>query len=220
MNTSPAANLRRKAAGVSLIAAPLLLLASSVYRLGFGRIFEWYATMKLSFFFFAVAALGLVHLLRGRADGSGLVGGALTLAGCLSGASLTTAVFILLTVQGAGLDPSALASIESALGRFGGYQAIVLCPLPGPFFPVGLLILAVALWRKRVVAAWAALLLALGAVLFPAGRAVGSLWAIWACDVLLTISMGYIGWRVLTMTAAEWERDVTERREVVDELVA
>ena len=206
MSTSPAANLRRRAAGVSLVAAPALLLVSTVYRFGFGRVFEWYATMKLSFFFFAVAAIALVHLLRGRADGSGLVGGALTLAGCLSGASLTTAVLILMTIQGAGLDAAALQKIESALGQFGGYQAVVLCPLPGPFFPLGLLILAVALWRKRVMPAWAALVMALGAVLFPTGRAVGVVWATWACDVLLAVGMGYMGWRVLTMTAGEWER--------------
>ncbi|HYE15107.1 MAG TPA: hypothetical protein VD968_11745 [Pyrinomonadaceae bacterium] len=216
MNTSPAANLRRRAAGVSLVAAPLLLLASTVYRFGLGRNFEWYATMKLSFFFFAVGALGLVHLLRGRADGSSLVGGALTLAGCLSGASLTTAVLILMTIQEGGLDPAALQTIERALNQFGGYRAIVLCPLPGPLFPAGLLILAVALWRKRVVPAWAALAFAAGAILFPAGRAAGVVWAFWVCDVLLSVSLGYIGWHVLTMTAEEWERRPEARPEVVE----
>ena len=205
-----AANLRRRVAGVSLIAAPLLLLASSVYRLGLGRNFEWYATMKLSFFFFAVAALGLVHLLKGRADGSSLVGGAFTLAGCLSGASLATAVLILTSVQESGLDSTALETLARALAGFGGYEAIVLCPLPGPLFPVGLLILAVALWRKRVVAAPAAMLMAFGAIFFPSGRAAGVVWAIWACDLLLLISMGYIGWRVLAMTAEEWERRPAE----------
>lgn len=206
MNTSRGAGMRRRAAGVSLIAAPLLLLASSVYRFGLGRNFEWYATMKLSFFFFIVAALGLAHLLRGRADGSGLVGAALAIAGAVSGASLTTAVLLLSAVQDSGLDAAALQTVERALNQFGGYRAVVLCPLPGPLFPVGLLILAVALWRKRVVPAWAALTLAAGAVFFPAGRAAGVAWAFWVCDALLTLSMSYIGWRVLKMSDAEWER--------------
>jgi len=196
MNTAPAANLRRRAAGVSLVAAPALLLTSSVLRFVFGLSFEWYLTMKLSFFFFAVAALGLVHLLRGRADGSGHVGGAMALAGCLSGASIVTMAYIFEAFEGR-VPPEQLTSL---------YVTLVNSPLPGLLFPVGLLILAVALFRKQAVATWAGLLLAAGAVLFPVGRVPGFVWAIFACDVLLTVSMGYIGWRLLTMTPAEWER--------------
>ena len=195
MNTAPAANLRRRAAGVSLVAAPALLLTSSVLRFVFGLQFEWYLTMKLSFFFFAVGALGLVHLLRGRADGSGHVGGAMVLAGCLSGASIVTMAYILEVFRGR-VPEDQLASL---------YVTLVNSPLPGLLFPVGLLILAVALFRKQAVALWAGLLLAAGAILFPVGRIPGLVWAVFACDVLLTLSLGYVGWRVLTMTPAEWE---------------
>ncbi len=203
MNISAAANLRRKVAGVSLIVGPALLLTSSVVRFVFDRFFEWYQTMKLSFFFFALAALGLVHLLRGRADGSGHVGGALALAGCLSGASIVTAAYLLEPFQGTVPDD-----------RLQGlYLTVVNSPLPGLFFPVGLLILAVALLRKKVVPTWAGLLFALGAVLFPVGRIPGFMWAIFACDVLLTVSLGYVGGRVLGMTAEEWERAPTAAAE-------
>ncbi len=195
MNTSAATNLRRRVAGVSLIAGPALLLTSSVVRFVFERVFEWYLTMKLSFFFIALAALGLVHLLRGRADGSGHVGGALALAGCISGASIVTAAYVLEPMQGAVADEK-LREL---------YLTIVNSQLPGLFFPIGLLILAVALLRKRVVPVWAGLLFALGAALFPVGRIPGLVWAIFACDVLLTASLGYVGTRVLGMTAEEWE---------------
>lgn len=201
MNTSP--NLRRRAAGVSLIAAPLLLLTSSVLRFVLGLTFEWYLTMKLSFFFFAVAALGLVHLLRGRADGPGHVGGAMALAGCLSGASIVTMAYIFEAFEGR-VPPEQLTSL---------YVTLVNNPLPGLLFPVGLLILAVALFRKQAVSAWAGLLLAAGAVLFPVGRIGGFVWAIFACDVLLTTSLVYVGSRVLTMTPAEWERGAEARAE-------
>lgn len=195
MNTSSVANLRRKVAGVSLIAGPVLLLTSSVVRFAFGRFFEWYQTAKLSFFFFALAVLGLVHLLRGRADGSGHVGGAMALAGCLSGASIVTAAFLLEPLQGA-VPGERLAGL---------YLTVVNSPLPGLLFPAGLLVLAVALLRKRAVPPWAGLLFALGAVLFPVGRIPGFVWAIFACDVLLAVSLGYVGSRVLGMTAEEWE---------------
>jgi hypothetical protein len=210
MNTSPAANLRRRAAGVSLIAAPALLLTSSVLRFVFGLSFEWYLTMKLSFFFFAVAALGLVHLLRGRADGSGHVGGAMALAGCLSGASIVTMAYIFEVFQGR-LPEAEAQSL---------YVRLVNSPLPGLLFPVGLLILAVALFRKKEVALWAGLLLAAGAILFPVGRIRGLAWAVFACDVLLTVSLGYIGARVLTMTPAEWERGAEAKAEPAAAVVA
>jgi hypothetical protein len=205
MNSSPAANLRRKVAGVSLIVAPVLLLASSLLRFVLGLPFEWYLTMKLSFFFFALAALGLVHLLRGRADGSGHVGGALALAGCLSGASIVTASYVLEPMQGR-VPEEQLASL---------YLTIVNSPLPGLFFPIGMLILAVALFRKRVVPLWAGLLFAAGAILFPVGRIPGLAWAIFACDVLLTLSLGYIGWRVLGMPVEGWEHGTEETVETV-----
>lgn len=203
MNTSPAADLRRRVAGVSLIVGPALLLTSSVVRFGFGRFFEWYQTMKLSFFFIALGVLGLVHLLRGRADGSGHAGGALALAGCLSGASIVTAAYILEPLRGAVPDDRLQAL----------YLTVVNSPLPGLFFPIGLLVLAVALLRKRVVPLWAGLLFAVGAVLFPVGRIPGFVWAIFACDVLLTVALGYIGLRVLGMTAAEWEYAPAARAE-------
>ena len=206
MNNSPSANLRRRAAGVSLLAAPLLLLASSVLRFVLGLAFEWYLTMKLSFFFFAVAALGLVHLLRGRADGSSLVGGAMALAGCLSGASIVTMAYVMEAVQ-PGVPAEQLQSL---------YVTLVNSPLPGLFFPIGLLILAVALFRKEVVPLWAGLLFTLGAVFFPVGRISGFVWAVYACDVLLMISLGYIGWRVLGMSAAEWERRTEVREESME----
>lgn len=206
MNTSPVSNLRRRVAGLSLVAGPALLLLSSVLRFGLGLFYEWYLTMKTSFFFFALAALGLVHLLRGRADGSGHVGGALTLAGCLSGASIVTAAYAF--PQFEGRVPAAELQ--------GLYLTVVNTPLPGLFFPAGLLVLAVALWRKRVVPAWAGVLFALGAVLFPVGRVFGLAWACLACDTLLTVSMGYIGLRLLGQTAGEWEGAAAERPQVIE----
>lgn len=195
MNHHPACGLRRKAAGVSLVAGPALLLASTVLLSAFGLFEAWYQAMKLSFFFFAVGVLGLVHLLRGRADGSGHAGGLLALAGCLSGASIVTAAYLRGHLRGAVPDE-----------RLDGlYLTVVNSPLPGLFFPAGLLVLAVALLRKKVVPAWAGLLFALGALLFPAGRIPGYVPAMYACDVLLAVSLGYVGLRVLGMTAGEWE---------------
>ena len=55
----------------------------------------------------------------------------------------------------------------------------------GLFFPLGLIVLGLALFRWRPVNRWLGMLLAMGGVLFPLGRAVGIQWAILACDVVL-----------------------------------
>lgn len=203
MQPNPGSGLRRRAAGVSLIAAPALLLTSSVARFAFGQFEAWYQTMKLSFFFFVLGVLGLAHLLRGRADGSAHAGGAIALAGCLSGASIVTAAYLVGHLESAA-PQERLQSLS---------LTIVNTPLPGLFFPAGLLVLAVALLRKKVVPAWAGLLFALGAVLFPVGRIPGLVPAVFACDVLLTVSLGYVGARVLGMTTEEWDRLPDERAE-------
>jgi hypothetical protein len=41
------------------------------------------------------------------------------------------------------------------------------------------------------------LLLALGGILFPIGRAAGQVWAIIACDIILGAAFALIGWQIL-----------------------
>jgi hypothetical protein len=94
-------------------------------------------------------------------------------------------------------------------------QYVLLYPLPGLAFPVGLLVLSFGLFRVRVVSPLVAALLALGAILFPIGRIGGIAAAVIASDVALSVAMGLIGWRVLRWTAAEWERVPTSSAETV-----
>lgn len=203
MSQSPATNLRKKLAGISLIAAPVMLLLADLTNFISGLHYPRYLIAKTAFAVFIAATLGLVHLLRERADRMGLIGGGLTIVGCISGATIVTFGLLEQTAIAVRLDAATLQSIERATEQI--WMAVVMFPLPGLFFPIGLLVLSVGLYRTKLVARLIAVVLALGAVLFPIGRIPGILPFELASDILLVVALGLIGWRILNWTVAQWE---------------
>src|SRR5829696_2883613 len=149
MKTETADDLRRRGAAACLLAAPALMLAGDALRYWAGLEWAWLVTFKLSFALFVGAALGLVSLTRGRADGAGLAGGALAVVGCLAGSGIVTANAVLGPVEAAGLDEAATRAVGAAMMKSGVGGYMFLYPLPGLAFPAGFLVLAYALWRSR-----------------------------------------------------------------------
>lgn len=80
---------------------------------------------------------------------------------------------------------------------------MLLYPLPGLAFPLGFLVLAYALRRARAASAAAALLVALGALLFPVGRIGGVQWAVIGSGLALTLGMSLTALRLLGLRAGE-----------------
>lgn len=202
MREETAAEVRRWGAAACLFAAPALMLAGDA--LGFWAGMEWtrLVLLKLSFAPFVGAALGLVALTRGRADGAGLAGGALAVVGCLAGSAIVTANAVLGPVETAGLDEAAMQAIEAAMRKSGVGEFMFLYPLPGLAFPAGLLVLAYALMRSRAASAAAAPLVALGALLFPVGRIGGIEAAMLGSGLALTLGMSLAALPLLGLRAA------------------
>ena len=207
MKTSTAADeRRRKIGGVCLVVAPLLLLAGDAARAGAGMRYESLVMMKLSFAIFVGAVLALVHLLRERSDRTGLWGGALALVGCVSASGIVTAAMIGVSLRSAALGEPTLRVVDEAMRAGGVPTFLFLFPLPGLAFPAGLLVLSIGLLRARVAPAPAAVLLAVGAVIFPVGRIPGIEPLMLASSAALSASMGWIGWRTLKRAAPGWEQ--------------
>jgi hypothetical protein len=206
MKAQPAIELRRRGAAACLLAAPLLMLAGDALNYWAGAQRAWQVTFKFSFALFVGAALAVVRLTSGRADRTGLAGGALAVVGCLSGAGIVTANAIYGSINGAGLEEPAMHAVEAALRAGGVNGYILLYPLPGLAFPAGFLVLGLALWRARVVSPWAAGALFVGALLFPVGRIGGFAWAVMGSGVGMTVGLGLVARRVLGMSAGEWAR--------------
>jgi hypothetical protein len=197
MTRQPQNDRRRIIAGVSLIAAPLLLLAGDLAEIGAGSTAAWYVMGKLAFAVFVPAILAIVHLLRARADRTGLAGGGLAIVGSMAGASIFTVAMVDRAMGGAAIDESAARAVEQSLVDGRVFEYVIMYPLPGLAFPIGLLVLSVGLLRAKVVSPAAAVLLALGAILFPVGRIGDVAAAVVGSGAALTAGMGSIGLRVL-----------------------
>lgn len=219
MNISHSSNRRRIIAGVSLTGLSVAFLSNTMTGLMTRPSSPSQTMIALAGFVTVVnavlmiaAVLGLSQLLRASADRAGLLGAAFVLVGWTAATRILT-VIQLDMVLGAGVEgvpPSALESI------FKSAPALFLSIFPiGLFFPLGLITLGLALFWWRPVNRWFGLLLALGGVLFPAGRAVGIEAAIIGCDIVLAAAFAAIGWQVLARPAV-WEAAATESETMND----
>jgi hypothetical protein len=206
MRVETADEIRRRGAVVCLFAAPALMLAGDALRYWAGAQRASFFMLKLSMALFAGAALALFGLTRGRADGAGLLGGALALVGCLAGSGIITAGAILQSFDAAALGEAAEQTFIASMERGGVWGFIFLYPLPGLAFPAGFLVFAHALWRARAASAAAALLVALGALLFPVGRIGGIEPAILSSSLALTLGLSLTALRALGLNSGERPR--------------
>lgn len=217
MNISHTSNRRRMIAGVSLIGLSVGFLSNTLTGLMTRPVSPTQTMIALAGFLSIVncvlmtaSMLGLSQLLRAGADRVGLLGAAFALIGWAASMRILTVIH-LDTVMRAGVEgvpPSALGSV------FSSAPALFLSIFPiGLFFPLGLITLGLALFWWRPVNRWLGLLLALGGVLFPVGRAAGIESALIACDIVLAAAFAAIGWQILTRPEV-WEATSSESETV------
>src|SRR5687768_12470340 len=103
--SAPAHSLRKNLAAVALLAAPVLLIAADTMHSVESLALVRYTLAKTAFALFIGVALACMHLLRGRADRAGTIGGILMIIGAMTGATLFT-FGLLNTDLAAALDPT------------------------------------------------------------------------------------------------------------------
>jgi len=144
---------------------------------------------------FIGAVLGITQLLRKRADRTGLTGAAFALMGWAVGIRILALGQLesLLAIGVTGVPADTLDKMFTAA------PIVWLSIVPsGLMFPIGLIILGIALVVARPISRWIGALLIVGGILFPIGRAVRVIWAISACDVVLGVTFALIAWQILT----------------------
>lgn len=215
LKTSDANNFRRTAAGLCLIAAPLAGLVSAFVTPRFtdgmrdelaaisehtGRWLIGEFLNLISFFLFMIAALGIMHLLRHRSVILGHVGGGLVLLGA----------FFHGVIIGFALVEVPLVESGSARGRMVEFAnqmyentAFTMILLPFLSFFLGWILLAIALWRARVVPHWVAATLVVAPLSEFFGPEAVSPELMLA---LFSITLGYIGLKVPRLSDKDWER--------------
>lgn len=182
MRTSRFDDYNHRVNGLSLIAGPLVLLTSSISFLMAGdmdRDDVGGVLQILAFFFLIFAVLGLTEMLAKNQPRAAIVFRVLLVFGCVYGCINGLSSVL---ADGTGFGISSLPDRLAALLVF-----------PGILFPLTLGVLGVVLWRTGSVPALVGAALAVGGFLFPVGRIpdIAVLYVI--TDVLLILSMGWIG---------------------------
>ena len=218
MKMSQGSNRRRVLAGMSLVGLSVGFLADTATGLMTRPASSTQTMIAVAGFLSVVnallmtaAVLGLSQLLRARADGVGLAGAACALVGWAASLRITAVIHLdmLLRAGVEGVPPDALGTtLKSAPAVF-----VSMFPV-GLFFPLGLVVLGLALFWWRPVNRGLGLLLALGGVLFPVGRALGVESAIIACDLVLAATFAALGWQILSRPEV-WDAS-GERSEIVN----
>lgn len=158
-----------------LVLAAVLLIAGDLLQLANAGL-AWTALLALAFTAFAAGLLLLPEVLAARAEPLMVVGSIVAFLGSIAGASMQAMFRVQEVLQQTSQD-EALRALEN-------HRGLTLTTLaPGLLFPLGLLLLSVALFRRGSIPA--AFALALGAVLFPIGHAVGLPLALIGGDVVL-----------------------------------
>ena len=190
-------------AGVCAILAPLVLIVGDLLMIAAGLMFEWTIALWLAFVLLVPAIFGLTFILFNHGSRLALVGGMSAFFGAMAGASMQ----VLFRVYAVLAERGAEQTIEQLRGTF---KLIAATQMIGLFFPIGLILLAVSIYRSGIFNPLTGFLLASGAILFPIGRIGGFAVAVIGSGILLLAAFGLIGWQILKHTADKERFSETE----------
>lgn len=209
--------------GLSLIAAPFIGLVTALLVPKFGddlgEELEFVASsstlwmvgtfgLLLANFLLIPAVLGILHLLRKRGAVLGHIGGGLALLGIYFHAVVLGFAHTEVPLAQSALtkeDKLELVNLMFAHDAF----TMVLIPFIG--FYIGMLLLAVALWRAKVAPIWVPASIIAGLLApFAAPTAINNE----LMFLLLLVGLGWLGLKVLRTEDAEWELGELDTAEV------
>jgi hypothetical protein len=216
---SDAHHFRKTIAGICMVCAPLLLLVGMVIHpeqetdegaqlaVIADNLDAWFVAHLLIVISLVLAVpvvLGLMHMLREREVAYGHVGGGLGLLGILATTGLVAVDgFVGWQAGAGGADRAEMTALFERLYDTAG----VLIPfvLVSFAFTLGVVLLAMGLYRARAVPWWMAITVAAGAVLLAiAGPTASNLLSIVGAAFTF-VGLGSIGRMVLTESDEEWE---------------
>lgn len=184
-------NKINKLVGAAMIGAPLLMLLADVNSLLFEypRNF-WFTTMLLFLSFYAF--LGLIHGLYylSNATKLALVGTLIASFGVLMGETIMGLERVAWAMNEAGLSADIDRTVNHPLVFFTSRQL-------GLTFPIGLIILSIALYKANAISMMTMALLIIGIVLFPIGRIIVGPSANVAGDLIMLFIYGKLGLSVM-----------------------
>jgi hypothetical protein len=214
---SNAHHFRKTMAGLCMVFAPLLLLVATVIHPETGTEAAstitaaaenpdtWYAAHLIALMALVLAVpavLGLMHMLREREVALGHVGGGLGLLGILAFVGIVAMEGFAGWQAGAG-DRAEMVALFDRMYETAG--VIVPFYVMSFGFAIGMLCLALGLYRARAVQSWTAVVIALSAILLAIGFPTASEIVTIIGAAFLFVGLGSVGRMVLTESDEDWE---------------
>lgn len=212
---------RRLTGGVSLVAAPLVLLAGTVLHparrtdeaeqlaVVSDHLGRWYAAHVLFLLSIALGLpglLALMHLLRARRPALAHLGGGLALLGTVP---VTAVVALDFATWQLGKREAERAAMTGLLDQMNGSRGLMAVAFASLAYPIGFAVLGVGLQLARAAPGWIAALVALSPTLFfIGGFATTTSVVVTVAAAALLAGEGALGLRVLAASDEEWERGV------------
>jgi hypothetical protein len=166
----------------------------------------WYISNLLLFaslVLFVPAVLGLMHMLREREAAFGHLGGGLTLLGIVSAAGAVGMAMVVWQMAAPGADQAQMTALLDRVTDTAGtaipFLWLNLC------VGIGIVLVALGLYRARAVQSWMAVFLLIGGVCATIAFPLASELLAIVGGAFLFVSLGAIGRVVLTETDADWE---------------
>jgi hypothetical protein len=210
-------HFRKMVAGCCMVLAPLLLLVGTVLHpesesdeaaqlaVIADNLDQWFAAHLIILMSIALAVpafLGLMHMLREREVAWGHLGGGLSVLGLLAFVGIVT-MDGFVGWQAAVGDRGEMTALFERLNETAGF--VIPFYVVSFAFMLGLVCLAIGLYRARAVQWWMSAFLAVASVLFVIGMATYSEFTGVIAAAFLFVGLGSIGRVVLTESDEDWE---------------
>ena len=196
--TASATKLETRILGLSLIAAPILLLISTLFHLGGSD--KWSGTAQVhGIMLFIPAGFALASFFARQAPRVAVVARSLVVLGSAGGIGYGVSRAIIGAAEDAGLGADVIAEL-TAIEDTGIPLALNAL---GLLFPLAFAFVGFNLWRTRVVPRWAGLAMVAAAFAFPFTRIpdIAQLYPV--SDLLFVISFGFLGFRYVTSATVQ-----------------
>jgi hypothetical protein len=218
MHLSDAHHFRKLVAGACMVLAPLVLLVATVVHPESSmdeatqlatiaaNLDAWLIAHLLALVAIALsvpAVLGLMHMLREREVSLGHVGGGLAMLGLLAYVGVVAIEGFVGWQMGEAGDRGAMVALLTSLNESAGI--VIPFFVMSLAFAVGVVCLAVGLYRARAVQSWMAISLAVGAVLLAISGPAAAAWLAIVAAAFLTVGFGSIGRMVYRESDEAWE---------------
>src|SRR5918999_4448174 len=218
MHLSDAHHFRKLVAGACMVLAPLVLLVATVVHPDVktdeaaqlaviaDNLDAWLAAHLLALAAIAMsvpAVLGLMHMLREREVSLGHVGGGLAMLGLLAYVGVVAVEGLVGWAMGEAGDRGAMVALLTSINE----SAAIVIPffILSLAFAVGMICLAVGLYRARAVQSWMAICLGVGAVLLAISGPAAATWLGIVAAAFLVVGFGSIGRMVYRESDEAWE---------------